>query len=241
MKLSDYYTIDTAGLQITANQASHFAKAVAGDFNPLHDPDHRRFCIPGDLLFTALLQHYGVSQQMHFRFSGMVNAGTGLVLDTEPGDTYELRDAAGKTYLHVERSGDIAHDSDLIEHLVRQYVAFSGQNFPHILVPLMRDRGMMINTERPMVIYESMAFQLQRLDIPKVSLRLADSDMTVEGKRGDVQLGFEFLCGKQVVGVGRKHLILSSLRPYEQESMDRLVNSYLTRRDGFNDQQDNPD
>ena len=48
MLLSDYYAIDTAGLRICADQASNFAKAIAGDFNPLHDPDNRRFCIPGD-------------------------------------------------------------------------------------------------------------------------------------------------------------------------------------------------
>ena len=74
MQLSDFYAIDTAGLQISAEQASNFAKTIAGDFNPLHDPDNRRFCVPGDLLFTALLQHYGISQRMHFRFSGMVGA-----------------------------------------------------------------------------------------------------------------------------------------------------------------------
>ena len=75
MPLSDYYAIDTSGLRISAEQASDFAKTVAGDFNPLHDPDNRRFCVPGDLLFTVLLQHYGINQRMQFRFSGMVGAG----------------------------------------------------------------------------------------------------------------------------------------------------------------------
>ena len=233
MPLSDYYVIDRAGLRISVDQASDFAKAIAGDFNPLHDPDNRRFCVPGDLLFTALLQHYGVSQHMHFRFSGMVGANVTLQLEEDPGDTYELRDAAGKTYLHVDRSGDVTHDSQLIERLARSYVAFSGQNFPHILVPLLRDQGVMINIERPMVIYESMDFKLERVDIPNVKLRLADSRMKVDGKRGEARLMFEFLCDETVIGSGCKRLLLSGLRPYEQDGMDELVSAYLARRDNY--------
>ena len=233
MLLSDYYVIDTAGLRISADQASNFAKAIAGDFNPLHDPDNRRFCVPGDLLFTALLQHYGISQHMHFRFSGMVGANVTLQLEDNPGDNYELRDAAGKTYLHVDRSGDVTHDSQLIERLARSYVAFSGQNFPHILVPLLQEQGVMINIERPMVIYESMGFKLERVDTPNVKLRLADSQMKVEGKRGEMNLTFEFLCDETVVGTGCKRLLLSGLRPYEQGGMDELVNLYLARRDNY--------
>jgi len=233
MLLSDYYSIDSAGLRISADHASHFAKTIAGDFNPLHDPDNRRFCVPGDLLFTALLQHYGLSQRMQFRFSGMVGAGMTLRLEDSPGDAYELRDAAGKSYLHVDRSGDSIDDSHLIEHLARSYVAFSGQNFPHILVPLMRDADMMINTERPMVIYESMAFELKHMDIQNLELRLNDSRLEVDGKRGDARLTFEFFHGDKVIGTGYKSLLLSSLRPYEQEAMDVLVNAYTARRDDY--------
>ena len=233
MLLSDYYAIDTAGLRISAEQASDFAKAVAGDFNPLHDPDNRRFCVPGDLLFTALLQHYGISQHMHFRFSGMVGADVALQLEENPGDSYELCDAAGKTYLHVDRGGDVTRDSQLIERLARSYVAFSGHNFPHIMVPLLQEQGVMINVDRPMVIYESMDFQLERVDIPNVVLQLADSRMEVDGKRGEVRLIFEFLCGETVVGTGYKRLLLSGLRPYEQGAMDQLVSAYLARRENY--------
>jgi len=233
MSLNDYYAIDSAGLRISGDQASDFAKAIAGDFNPLHDPDNRRFCVPGDLLFTALLQHYGMSQRMHFRFSGMVGADVNLLLEDDPGNAYQLRDAAGKTYLHVNHAGEVTHDSRLIERLARSYVAFSGQNFPHILVPLLRDQGVMINIERPMVIYESMEFALERVDIPNVTLRLADSHMEVDGKRGDARLTFEFLCGEQVVGTGSKRLLLSGLRPYQQDGIDELVNAYQARRDSY--------
>ncbi len=233
MQLSDYYAVDGAGLRISPDQASNFAKAVAGDFNPLHDPDNRRFCVPGDLLFTALLQHYGISQHMQFRFSGMVGANVALQLEDDPGDTYDLCDNNGKAYLHVDRSGEITQNSRLIERLARSYVAFSGQNFPHILVPLLQDQGVMINVERPMVIYESMAFELERVDIPNVELRLSDSRLTVDGKRGDARLAFEFLCGETVVGTGCKRLLLSGLRPYTQEGMDTMVDAYLARRDNY--------
>jgi hypothetical protein len=36
-----------------------------------------------------------------------------------------------------------------------------------------------------------------------------------------------------VVGTGCKRLLLSGLRPYEQGSMDQLVNAYLARRDDY--------
>ncbi len=233
MSLSDYYSISENNLNITPDQASNFAKAIAGDFNPLHDPDNRRFCVPGDLLFTVLLQHYGISQEMSFRFSGMVGAGVTLQLEQEPGEAYELCDVNNKSYLHVERIGEVTHDQALIERLAQSYVAFSGHNFPHILVPLMQEQGVMVNIERPMVIYESMAFKLQRLDIPNVELRLAGSQMEAEGKRGEVRLTFEFLCDDTIVGTGCKRLLLSGLRPYEQEGMDKLISAYLGRRDKY--------
>lgn len=233
MSLSDYYVIDANGLRISATQASEFAKTIAGDFNPLHDPGNRRFCVPGDLLFTVLLQHYGISQHMSFRFSGMVGADVVLQLEEDPGASCEVRDAAGRTYLHLDRGGTVTRDAQLIERLARSYVAFSGHNFPHILVPLMQEHGMMINVERPMVIYESMTFDLARVDIPNVQLRLADNTMQVNGKRGDVRLSFEFLCGETVVGTGCKRLLLSGLRPYDQASMDGLVEGYVARRDSY--------
>lgn len=233
MQLAEFYSINDSGLSITAEQASNFAKSIANDFNPLHDPDHRRFCVPGDLLFTALLQHYGISQQMRFRFSGMVGKGVTLRLEDDPGAANELKDAQGKSYLHLDRDGDVTHNSALIDRLARRYVAFSGQNFPHILVPLFEENDVMVNIERPMVIYESMAFKLDRLDIPNIDLRLANSTLESNGKRGDVQLTFEFLCGDTVVGTGCKRLLLSSLRPYDKTAMEQLVATHVSRRDRY--------
>ena len=232
MFIDSYYSEQDGNITFTRDQGSDFAKRVADDFNPLHDAGASRFCIPGDLLFAIILSRYGLSRHMEFIFSGMVLEGIELVLP-QPGNALNLDDIHGKHYLGVNRSGDITTDETLIHGLTRNYVEFSGHTFPHILVPLLQDQGVMINTERPMVIYESMDFQLKRVDIPNVKLRLADSRMTVNGKRGDVRLAFEFLCGKRVVGTGRKRLLLSGLRPYEQGGMDQLVNAYLARRDNY--------
>lgn len=127
----------------------------------------------------------------------------------------------------------MTHNSALIDRLARRYVAFSGQNFPHILVPLFEGNDVMVNIERPMVIYESMAFKLDRLDIPNIDLRLANSTLESNGKRGDVQLTFEFLCGDTVVGTGCKRLLLSSLRPYDKTAMEQLVATHVSRRDRY--------
>ncbi|MDO9239634.1 MAG: DUF3581 family protein, partial [Methylicorpusculum sp.] len=156
MFLKDFYNIQDGNVIIATEQASMFAKEVAHDFNPLHDVDAKRFCVPGDLLFSLVLEKYGLSQNMHFVFSGMV--GHGLLLnfpDTEA-ERFEVTDSQGKPYLQVERSGEISQDSTLIESFIRDYVAFSGQNFPYVLVPLLAKENITFNINRPLVIYESM-------------------------------------------------------------------------------------
>ncbi|NMS58478.1 DUF3581 family protein, partial [Vibrio parahaemolyticus] len=120
-------------------QARHFAKRVAGDYNPIHDEDNKRFCVPGDLLFAVLLSKEGVSQKMRFNFSGMVNDGVALHIENKCDKESAVVDEAGKEYLHMSREGETNHDPAFIEHVVTNYVQFSGMNFPHIMVPLMEE------------------------------------------------------------------------------------------------------
>ena len=80
MNLEKYYTLDGSRLSFTRQQASDFAKSVAGDFNPIHDIDSKRFCVPGDLLFSIIVHHYGLRQIMGISFSGMVGDDTTLIL-----------------------------------------------------------------------------------------------------------------------------------------------------------------
>jgi len=226
MFLDSYHACAEGLVRISADQGSRFAKEVAGDFNPIHNPGAKRFVVPGDLLFSLVLARYGLSPRMSFSFTGMVGAGLGLQFpDTDAAD-FEITDTAAKVYLKVHRSGEAVHDMTLAEAFVRNYVAFSGQTFPNVLVPLMREHGVMINPDRPLVIYEGMGFDLQRLDMRESELVLTESILEVRGKRGDVRLGFEIRAGGESVGTGTKSLVLSGLRPFDEASVAGLVAQY---------------
>ena len=73
MFLDNYCNQENDKISFTRIQASDFAKKIADDFNPLHDTDAKRFCVPGDLLFSLVLANSGLSQEMTFIFSGMVS------------------------------------------------------------------------------------------------------------------------------------------------------------------------
>ena len=191
MFLQQFYTGDDSAstVSISAEQGSGFAKTISNDFNPIHDIDSKRFCVPGDLLFALVLERYGLSQQMRFEFSGMVSADTPLVMPDSPADQFE--------------------------------------NFPHILVPLMAEKNVMINPQRPLVIYESMSLELETLALDQPSVELAGTSLEVDGKRGNAEFRFSLTDGGKIVGTGVKTLILSGLREYQQEAIDLMVATYL--------------
>lgn len=226
MFLDPYLSHDGDEVRISAEQGSRFAKQVAGDFNPIHDADSKRFCVPGDLLFALVLSSRGLSRRMGFKFAGMLGADIPLRFVAPAHGQLMVQDAAGKTYLEVTWDGTPDGDPALTEQLVRSYVRFSGRNFPHILVPLMREHGVMINTQRPLVVYESMSFELQRLDLEAPELKLVDSHLEVRGKRGDARLYFALEQGGEPVGKGFKKLVLSGLRDFRQEEIQALVDRY---------------
>lgn len=233
MSLNRYYSEQNRRVRISRRQASSFAKEVAGDFNPIHNVDAKRFCVPGDLLFALVLHHYGVSERMRFRFEGMVGEDTELRLP--PGESMELLipDATGREYMKVERDGANSRDSALIENLTRAYVSFSGKTFPHILVPLMERHGVMINPDRPLVIYESMSIHLEDLERSDLRLELGNTSLSVDGKRGDVRLEFHLVAGDARVGTGEKTMVLSGLRPFEHAGMQALVEDYEARKQSY--------
>jgi hypothetical protein len=230
MFLSPYYVETQEGIQIAGEQASRFAKDIAGDFNPIHDPDAQRFCVPGDLLFAIVLEKYGLHQKMGFRFTGMVGKEITLTFPQTDDAAFSIVGHKGKTYLEVERSGDVSHDAAVIETLIRDYVAFSGRNFPHILAPLMKKHNVMINVDRPLVIYESMSFDLANLTFSDPTLELAESKLTVNGKRGDAELHFDVMAGGEKVGHGFKKLVLSGLREYDEAGMQHMIDLYEERK-----------
>lgn len=230
MVLTDYFTEDGAGLCFTRQQASRFAKEIADDFNPLHDQDAKLFCVPGDLLFAVTLAKYGLSQRMCFTFSGMVSDGTSLRYRERDEHELVLVDRHEKSYLEIERHGEVSHDSGLIADFTRRYVEFSGKNFLQVLVPLMTRENIMINPDRPLVIYQQMSIDLQRLDITQPSLDLTDTLISVEGKKADVRMRFCLKSGEQVVGKGEKRMALRGIRSLDPAGMDRMVESYVGYR-----------
>lgn len=233
MFLAPYFSQDNNQFQFTRQQASHFAKKVAGDFNPIHDEDNKRFCVPGDLLFAVLLSKEGVSQKMRFDFSGMVNDGVALSIENKCEKESAVVDEKSKEYLHMSREGEVNRNPEFIEHVVTSYVQFSGMNFPHIMVPLMEEQQMMINCQRPLVIYESMEVEFSRLDLTHPEVEFSGATFDVDGKRGLVTLNFTFKEDGQVVGKGLKRMVASGLKPYDQEAVDDLVERFHARKEAF--------
>lgn len=225
--------MQNGNITIAAEHASMFAKEVAHDFNPLHDVDAKRFCVPGDLLFSLVLEKYGLSQNMHFVFAGMV--GHGLLLnfpDTEA-ERFDVTDSQGKPYLQVERSGKMSRDSTLIESFIRDYVAFSGQNFPYVLVPLLAKENVTFNINRPLVIYESMTLTFDHLNFHQASVKMLEPKIEVNGKRASAYLHFQINSGDEVVGAGFKKLAISVTNGFEAESMQAFVNEYLAKKNAY--------
>lgn len=226
MFLDEFHSPVNGRVSISAEQASRFAKQVAGDYNPIHNPDARRFCVPGDLLFALVLSRYGLSQRMSFRFLSMVGAEVLLEFRERDNGVIEVVDEGNKVYLAVEREGKLTRDEAVVEDFTRRYVAFSGKNFPHYLKPLMEEKGVMFNPQRPLVIYDSMGFSLERLDLHDPGLELAQSRLEVSGKRGDALLEFRLTAQGEVIGSGSKKLVVSGLREYDAQAMEAIVGEF---------------
>jgi len=232
MFIDQYFTELNGNISFSREQGSNFAKQMADDFNPLHDADAKRFCIPGDLLFSIILSKYGLSRHMEFIFSGMVVEGTELVLP-EPSPKLHFNDTNDKQYLKILRSGDNSTDEDLIQNLTRDYVEFSGHTFPHILVPLLAEQNMMINADRPMVIYQSMTIDLDTVDIKTPRLEIDHNELEISGKRGSVLLAFNLVESGEIVGRGKKCMLVSGLREYDKTSTDAAVARFNERKQAF--------
>ncbi len=234
MFIEQYCPIDNEKISFSRQQGSDFAKQVADDFNPLHNIEAKRFCVPGDLLFSVIIAKAGLHKEMSFNFSGMVNDGITLTFPNEISECFDVNDDNDKTYLSVEASGEKTHCPSLINALTKAYVDFSGHTFPDILVKLMTENNVMINPARPMVMYQSMEINLERLDIKTLSLQLAQTSLSIEGKRGDAWLEFDLISEGEVVGHGKKHMLLSGLREYCQDNVDAMVEQYKNSKANYN-------
>lgn len=234
MLIDPYYSQSERKIRFTRQQASDFAKKIADDFNPLHDIDSKRFCVPGDLLFSVILAQYGITRHMRFTFCGMVTDEVTLLLP-ENSAQLSIANEQNKEFLLIEHSGDNSTDGQLIDNLTRSYVTFSGHTFPHILVPLLQEKGVMINPERPMVMYQSMLIDLDRLDCHAIDLELDRQKTTLEvnGKRGNVCLAFNLTCDGQIIGRGEKHMVVSGLKPFEADVVATITTDYAQWKKDF--------
>ena len=228
--IEKYYNKNNDEIVISATQGNDFAKEIANDFNPIHDTDAKRFCVPGDLLFAIALNRYGLHKEMKFQFRELVKADSGLTYPTKPSSQQDLQldvvNDRSKIVLSLQASGECSNNNQQIEQLIRNYVAFSGHNFPHILVPLMRQHNVMINPIRPLVIYENMSLDFTTLEFIDLDIALAQTSLSVDGKRGHAELHFIITSDGENIGSGLKTLVLSGLREYDQVAIDDMVERY---------------
>lgn len=235
LDILQYVAIDEHHMQFSEQQASQFAKGVAGDFNPIHDVGARRFCVPGDLLFSVLLNRFGVYQSLHLDMHAMVDSKTRVKLPSVLQSNNQILDSADKLVLTLQVDGQNSKDQHFVSDIIQQYVQFSGKTFPDILVELMRSNNCMINPLRPMVIYKSMAIELDELDAPDITLAL-DTDNTVlsvDGKKGEANLRFVIQSSGRIVGRGEKNMVLGGLRDYDEQEMSSIVAQYAQWKNSY--------
>lgn len=237
MNLKHYYSESSSSdseleqFSFSKQQACDFAKGVANDFNAIHDADSSRFCVPGDLLFSVVLSKLGLSQEVTVNFAGMINDDRKLHIAKLDESHAQLQDQDDKCYLKVAHQGQHTFDQALISNLVQEYVRFSGQNFPHILEPLLKQHELMLNLNRPLVIYESMSLHLDSLELENASIEFAGGELVPEGKRYIALLNFKVMGKNGQLGIGQKRMVLGKLLPFEQAVSDELVQKYTNKRD----------
>ncbi|WP_372810713.1 DUF3581 domain-containing protein [Pseudoalteromonas nigrifaciens] len=226
--LSPFYQQHADYVSISREQGCRFAKCIADDYNPLHDKDAKKFCAPGDLLFSLVLDLYGISERMEFTFAGMVDENTKLSFPAEA-DEFDVTNG-DKVILKVKREGKTSKCPALTNSLIKNYVEFSGAAFPHVIIPLMGKQEVMINPARPMIIYESMIINLDTVEISAPTLEFAEPSFEYAGKRGKITLRFNLLENGKKVGFGEKHMVVSGIREYCQATVDDLIAFYNERK-----------
>ena len=232
--LTPYFTDRDHLISVSAEQASTFAKVECHDFNPIHNPDNKRFCVPGDLLFSISLQKYGISQVMTFSFTNMVGANMELVFPQTQSSDIVIQNKNEKSVLEINRQGEVTKKSAFITSFTKNYVQFSGENFPSVLMPLMKEHQVMFNTARPLVMYHSMSFEFDTFELEnEMRLTLSGSNMVVEPKRANSFLHFDIFDGDKKIGHGVKKLIVAGLKPYDEEKITEFVANFEAIRDTF--------
>ena len=234
MLLDPYYIKQDNNIIINAEQACTFAKKECQDFNPIHDYDSKRFCVPGDLLFSLALNEYGASETMSFTFTNMVKHNVPLHFPNGDSDEIVITNPQDKSVLEISKSGKTNHDPAFIEGLIKNYVLFSGQNFPTLMMPALKKHQVMFNPVKPLIMYNNMSFKFDSFEFTNtIHVELADTHLEVDNKRGNFFLYFNIFDGEKIIGRGVKTMVVAGLRPYEHEAIMDCCDRYLARREAF--------
>jgi len=226
MFLNEFYSQKDSYFRFTQQQASRFAKTVANDYNKIHDVDNKRFCVPGDLLFAVSLAKFGLSETMKINFTGMVKNDVDLQFSPLLNNKTAIVNADEQAFMELELGGNTSYDEEIISKIIKEYVQFSGKNFPDIMVPLMRSENLMFNPARALIMYKCMQINLTRVDVKSIALKFDEAIISVQGKRATVTFKFDFYEGDEKVGTGQKEMLLSGLIPYEESVMDGVIADY---------------
>mgnify|MGYP001181130428 CR=1 FL=1 len=226
--------VDDCTVRVSAQQGCDFAKQIAGDFNPIHDHDSKRFCVPGDLLFVESVRRLGLYQSMHFDFLDMLSADVNVVVPSQKNvGQHSLTNTQGKPLVGIDIKGKPFNNQQLAAQFAQDYVKFSAKSFPDILAPLMKQHKVMINPLRPLIIYKSMSFHIDDPTATSIQLKLDTHELEVLGKRGYARFRFNLSSAGKNIGHGEKKLILSGLREYQEESMNALTATYLAKKNQY--------
>jgi hypothetical protein len=90
----------------------------------------------------------------------------------------------------------------------------------------MKKNDVMINPERPLIIYKDMAIHIDQFPQGELSLEFSGASMDVDGKKGSVKLEFDLAVDGRSIGHGTKEMVVSGLRPYDQSAIDQIVSEY---------------
>ena len=226
MFLNEFYSQKDSTFRFTQQQASRFAKTVANDYNKIHDVDNKRFCVPGDLLFAVSLVQFVLSETMKIDFTGMVKNDTDLAFSPLVENKTAIVNADQKSFMELEIGGQSSHDEKIITKIIKEYVQFSGKNFPDIMVPLMRSENLMFNPARALIMYKSMQINMSCVNVNNIELKFDEAIIEVQGKRATVTFKFDFYESEDKVGTGQKEMLLSGLIPYEESVMAGVIADY---------------
>ncbi len=230
MHLTEYYSEQNGSFSFSQLQASNFAKLVANDYNNIHDVNSRRFCVPGDLLFALSLTKFGLYPSMKIEFKDMVKNDISLQFTRVDEVNTAITGEEDKEFMTLASSGDPVTEPALITKVIKDYVRFSGENFPTLLVPLLKEKSLMLSPTRALAMYKNMSIDLQTRKLSNPTIAFAGSDIDVQGKRATVILKFNFIQDDEIVGTGQKEMILSGLIPFQQEVVDGVIRDYEAQK-----------